>query len=260
MFADEISNLKIISVLELSWNSTNNTALPRPYHALSFRTEGNAEFIANNISEKVYEKKDIMFVPQNCGYDIKSGKNLLFCVHFLADNLPEDKLIKFSVSNGSSFEKLFASMYEKWGKKTPGYLAGVMSDFYKIISKIQINQIDKKLSSVSNSMNDAIQYIHEHFTEPDLTIHKISESISISESYFRKLFKKIYEIAPIKYINELRVEHALNLISSGYYNIYEVSEMSGFSDPKYFSTVVKKTTGLSPNEHKKNGLLRFPTE
>lgn len=251
MFANEISNLKIISVLELSWNSVNSTALPRPYHALSFRTEGNAEFISNNISTTVREKKDIIFVPQNHRYDIKSEKNHLFCIHFLADNLPENKLIKFSISNGSSFENLFASMYEKWTKKAPGYLAAVISDFYKIISKIQINQIDKKLSSVFDTMNDAIQYIHEHFTESDLTIHKISQIASISESHFRKLFKKVYGIPPVKYINKLRVDHALELINSGYYNMYEISEMAGFSDSKYFSTVVKKATGLSPYEHKK---------
>ena len=74
--------------------------------------------------------------------------------------------------------------------------------------------------------------------------------ISISEVYFRKIFKKIYKVSPNKYINNLRLEYASQLLQSGLYRIYEISELSGFTDVKYFAKCFKEKYGISPLAYK----------
>ena len=46
------------------------------------------------------------------------------------------------------------------------------------------------------------------------------------------------------------MEYAKRLLASDYYRVYEVADMAGFSDVKYFSTVFKKETGSTPSEYK----------
>ena len=250
MFADKISNIQILSIIELSWENVNKTAFPRPYHALSFRIKGNSEFVTKDNTIKV-RSKEILYVPQNIGYHLSAKDEHLICIHFLADNFNEDKIEKFIFSNYVLFENMFTSMYNQWTQKKPGYYAIILSTFYKIISKIQMQQSHIKLTSFSDNLSNALQYIHEHFTESTLTIKKIAEVSSLSESHFRRVFKNCFGVSPLRYINDMRIDFALELLASNYYKIYEISEMVGFADAKYFSIFIKKETGHSPFDYKK---------
>ncbi len=250
MFLENISNVKNLLVLDLSWEGIDKSAEPRPYHALSFRIKGNAEFTFKGEKLKA-ESNDIIFVPEGIGYHIKGKDEKLFCIHFLADGVPTDKILKFKPSNSLIFGKLFSNIFEHWIQRKSGYYVQSISDFYKIISKIQFQQSETKFITSRGDIAESVQYIHEHFTETDITIGKIAEASNLSESHFRKLFGASFGVSPLKYLNELRVAYAKELVESGYYKIYEIANMSGFADVKYFSTVLKKATGSPPSGYKK---------
>ena len=85
-----------------------------------------------------------------------------------------------------------------------------------------------------------------------MTIDILADLCGISNTYFRKIFEKEFGISPLKYINNLRLHHALELLKSGYYSVASVSLMAGFNDPNYFSSFIKKMTGYSPSYFFKN--------
>ena len=55
-------------------------------------------------------------------------------------------------------------------------------------------------------------------------------------------------VAPMRYLTELRVEKAKDLIATNTMYLSDIAPMVGFSDPLYFSRVFKKTTGIPPTE------------
>jgi AraC-like DNA-binding protein len=67
--------------------------------------------------------------------------------------------------------------------------------------------------------------------------------------YFRKIFKSIYGVSPIKYINNLKIEHARELIESQMYSISEAAFHSGYSDSSSFSRDFKKHFDMTPGEY-----------
>ena len=73
----------------------------------------------------------------------------------------------------------------------------------------------------------------------------------MSDTYFRKLFVQEHHITPQCYINRLRLEMATELLRTGYYSVSEVAERCGFNSACYFSTFIKKETGLSPLQYRK---------
>ena len=101
--------------------------------------------------------------------------------------------------------------------------------------------------SVLKNFNYALEYLHLNYTNESLTVKQLADIAYMSETYFRKIFFQNLNTTPLKYICELRLSLADELLASKYYNISAISQMCGFSDPKYFSTVYKKMRGIPPS-------------
>jgi len=246
-FLDSVISVKIISVLELSWDAGNRYAKPRPFNALSYRITGNADFIHNN---KVIHanQDDIAFVPAYYNYGLNSAAEHLYVVHFdINGNIPKEIEIFTPLNNANIFKNLFHSIYVAWSSKQTGYQYAATSLFYKIMEQLQKLYFERILFTSTQKFKYIVEYIHEHFTDSELSIAGISEMAGMSDTYIRKLFKNKFSITPQKYISNLRISYAEELLRSGYYTVEQAAEKSGFSDPKYFSTVVKKAKGLPPS-------------
>ena len=99
-----------------------------------------------------------------------------------------------------------------------------------------------------DSILEAVEYIHDHFTEDGLTVDFLAKMCGMSDTYFRKLFVKNFSLTPIDYIKSLKVNYARDLLLSGYYTVGEVSDKCGFNTINYFSSFMKKETGLTPSD------------
>ena len=107
------------------------------------------------------------------------------------------------------------------------------------------DHIEIKSESESN-FDLIVYYIDSHYTDPDISLKKISDIFSYTPKYLSKLFSKNMNMTFSGYINNLRVQHACSLIEDSVTSVSEISSACGFSDPLYFSKVFKKTTGFSP--------------
>ena len=128
--------------------------------------------------------------------------------------------------------------------------ASVLCEIFSDIYSVNRPSITKNLL-----INESVEFAIKNFSDPSLTVETLADISHISETYFRKLFREEYGISPKKYIINLRIIYAKELISMGYYTLPEVSELAGFNDYRYFSVTFKKLAGRSPSEYKM-GVLR----
>jgi DNA-binding NarL/FixJ family response regulator/AraC-like DNA-binding protein len=99
----------------------------------------------------------------------------------------------------------------------------------------------------SKKVQLAIQHIHRHYKE-DLTLDVLGEALSVSGERLRHLFKEETGRTVSDYLTWYRLEKAKELLASGNYKVYEISEMVGYKSSQYFSLVFRKSTGLTPQE------------
>lgn len=99
-------------------------------------------------------------------------------------------------------------------------------------------------------INKIIEFTEHHFTDSDLSLSSVAEQLSYNPKYISHIFKEKMGIGYSEYLRNLRVKYAISLLDHGIESIKNVSALSGFSDPLYFSSVFKKTVGKSPNEYK----------
>jgi AraC-like DNA-binding protein len=70
------------------------------------------------------------------------------------------------------------------------------------------------------------------------------------------LYQKINAITGYsikEFILDIRLKRAAKLLSESDKTISEISYMTGFVNPKYFSTIFKKHFGKTPSEYKRVG-------
>ena len=249
MFNSNKFYFKIISVLKLSWQKNTDYAKPRPYHALSLHLEGDATFTHGKDSFHI-KKNDLMYVPKDYDYTIQSNKNeTVLVIHFDIIDKNLESIETFTPINPEIFIDLFEKMHTAWYKKNVGYEYRIDSLFSKILENIAIQKF-KESHSMKKDFSSLIDYIHTNFTDPSLNVAMFASKMNISSTYLRNLFKENLNTTPLKYLNALRIQYAASLLESGYYTVEEVAELSGYNDPKYFSTLFKKETGISPIKKK----------
>ena len=95
----------------------------------------------------------------------------------------------------------------------------------------------------------AIRYIKEHYTE-NITVTDVAAHIGYSESYFGYAFKKKYKMSVSRYIRELQLAKAKDLLENTSFSVASVAGYVGFDDSNYFSALFKKYFGLSPKEYR----------
>ncbi|WHH61068.1 AraC family transcriptional regulator [Petroclostridium sp. X23] len=96
----------------------------------------------------------------------------------------------------------------------------------------------------------AIEYIHAFFSS-NISIEDICREINVSSFHFIRTFKKEIGISPHRYLLNLRIKKAEELIRMGQYSIAEVAMMCGFVSLSHFSSTFKGITGLSPREFRR---------
>ena len=104
---------------------------------------------------------------------------------------------------------------------------------------------------VSRSVAQAVDYIARNLGAEQLSLETVAEVVGKSKSYFSLLFKTEMGVTFVDYLNRARMERAGQLLTTTDMLTYEIAEKVGLSDYKYFSTVFKRYTGLSPAQYRK---------
>lgn len=96
-------------------------------------------------------------------------------------------------------------------------------------------------------------YITKNYYDADLSLKKISEEFSISESYFSYLFKTETGRNFSEYLEELRMSQALILIRETDTPLSELYSHLGYNNPNSFRRAFKKVYGDSPKAFRTSG-------
>lgn len=94
-----------------------------------------------------------------------------------------------------------------------------------------------------------IDYLHNHFQNPELSLKSVASLFFYNEKYFSSLFKQKMQVNFSQYLNDLRIRHAMEQIEAGVSSISQLAAQCGFSDPLYFTKVFKSSTGSTPTAY-----------
>ena len=215
--------------------------------AISFRFVSDAVMIGKN--NQVFQMCDhmICYVPVNYAYTRTAAKDELIVIHFQTNDYDGQEIESFVATEPGKFAVLFKKILECWDSKKVGYRHDCTAILYNILAECH-RQVQLP-HSADTRINRSVEYLQMHYRNSDLTIREIAAQSFISEVHFRKLFKEKFGMSPQKYIVQLRMKYAIDMMSAGIFTLNEIAFMSGYNDYKYFSSSFRKYKGVSPAEY-----------
>lgn len=85
----------------------------------------------------------------------------------------------------------------------------------------------------------------------NIRISALARAYHYHPSYLAELFRRETGMTPIAYLCHLRLETAQHLLLNTDAPIAVIAGQCGFSDPKYFMKVFRRTVGVTPGEYRK---------
>jgi len=119
-----------------------------------------------------------------------------------------------------------------------------------------IIEIEKKIENrrydiVISRIDKAKDIISKKYVESNFSLQDICDELYLSTSQFSYLFKEGTSQTFVEYLTSFRVEEAKKLLKLTEQKVYEIAENVGYRDPRYFSQIFKKLTGITALEYRK---------
>lgn len=239
--------LRIAGVEHMVWAGTSVSVKSRPYSALAYRIRGEAQLSSSGQQCAVHPEQ-VLYLPQELDYCAEYTDTEILVLHFVTAK-PDRRMEVFPTDGSGEIPRLFAQALRVWQSREPGSTVELMAIAYRLAAQLLESQ---KRGSLPPRFRTAVLRLNSGFRNGQLTVRALCEQSGIGETEFRRLFRTYYQKTPVQYLTELRLEYARSLIAAGT-PVEQAAYESGFSDPKYFSRVVKKHLGCTPRELRSYG-------
>ncbi len=174
-----------------------------------------------------------------------SQMDALVANHFLTKDHPV-----LDVKRSESVRQLFAEAVDASFSQHRGYQQLVAGVLGHILGIAFYQDCNKEYSSrdVTEKMTMAKSIIEAEYAT--ITPQGLAQRLSMGYSNFRRLFKEYTGFSPAKYIIELRILKAKELLSFTTQTVKEVSYSIGMENYDYFSVMFHARTGYTPSDYR----------
>lgn len=221
----------------------------RKSHGIAIFPGGERTFSFDNKKIKV-EDNTIVYFPKGCNYTI--NEKVPFDCYAINFEMPDGvsfEPFSFKTKNVNLYIESFKQAQKMQARKSAGYISKIKSELYNIIYNIQAEYSIPYTNS--EIIEPAINYIHLNYCKENISVAHLAALCGISTVHLRNTFIKKFAMSPIRYVNNLKMTRAKELLSSQFYTVSEVCFLSGYNDESHFCREFKKHFNITPSEYMK---------
>jgi transcriptional regulator GlxA family with amidase domain len=102
-----------------------------------------------------------------------------------------------------------------------------------------------------------VDYLHRELARTH-TVQSLSAHVNLSASRFRALFVAQTGMAPLRYLQRLRLRRARLLIEHTFLSVKEVMALVGYNDPSHFARDFRREHGAPPSALRRDLVTPMP--
>lgn len=157
----------------------------------------------------------------------------------------------------STISVLMHECYEEFSAREICYKLPIRANIYLMMTSLlryycgSKNELDRMIYHNVLRLRPVMDYISEHFKEK-IYIEELADMINVSADYFTKMFKESIGKTPIDYINAMRVNYSMELLTTTEMAMSDIADIIGFCNPNYFHKIFKQYIDMSPLGYRKS--------
>jgi len=105
----------------------------------------------------------------------------------------------------------------------------------------------------NNAIIRRVKEIVDDQLDQDLSLTSLADQVQVNHQYLSKLFKDITGENFSRFLTEKRIDKSRKLLLTTSLKVYEIAELCGYRNTKYFMSVFKEETGYSPGAFRNSG-------
>ena len=226
------------------------------YHIL-YITEGCCHALIDGALQKVDAGNIILYRPfEEQLYKFYAKDLPVSCyIHFsgtecekLLNELDINKSILY-VGKSHTLSELFLDMRDEYIVEKPfkkEVCSALLMRFLSHAARISKYRQDGTDIKSTKRMQEICSHMHKNYTLP-LTVEYYAKKCNLSVDRFSHAFKESVGVSPKKYMLEIKIDVALDLLKNSDLDISEISAAVGISDSNYFTKLIKRYTGHTPS-------------
>ncbi|MBR3863548.1 MAG: helix-turn-helix transcriptional regulator [Clostridia bacterium] len=215
------------------------------FYRLYYYYEGASGFVKNSEKKVKFKNRHLYLLPAYDSHELSKEPHENFGMRFMYVHISVNRFLASDIlelnikQDSAEFFILEAIMKRMESKAETVAIIDLLNSLFDALN------IDSMLYTGSgSSFYKVIKYINENLSG-DLTNDKLAEIACFQPRYFIRVFKKQFGTTPHKYIQNVRIKHAVNMLQNGK-KIAEISQRLGFSEEKSFLRFFKQYKGVSP--------------
>lgn len=217
----------------------------RATYGLSFCKSGRITYHQGE-RQYVSDRGSLVILPQGESYMLDRQEEGYFpLINFTCLAPFTREICLFSIRDAEPYYRDFEQLQRL--RLSPDSRLGQMQLLYGILHRLEMEQRKCPL------LAPAMQYMAAHYGDVGLSNALLAGRCNISEAYFRRLFTEAYQKTPHRYLLDMRLSRAKQLLCEGCLSISGIAEQCGFSSPYHFCRAFREQTGMTPtayrNEH-----------
>ena len=203
-----------------------------------------------------FENTDCLFLPELLDPILKGTKSLRmllehYLLHFNIQALVQNPARMVFHDDSGQIRHLLQLIAAESQRREAGYTALIRCYLIEILLLTMRQLDDAQVAATGQDIGALIiAYVAEHYMEP-ITLQDLAARLNYSLPYISKRFKTDVGMSFVRYLQNYRVMQGCRLLSSSNKTISEIAEIVGYHDVKFFSEVVKRITGLSPADFRR---------
>ncbi len=170
-----------------------------------------------------------------------------FCVSSVSDNPEAFTQLRSLIAH---IIKTNVDKKEGYELRTWSYVYNLMDILYRNFRLKVSTSKEKKNHRYALRISEISQLIQQHYTE-NITLKELADEIHLSVPYLSKFFVEYYGMNFLSYLNQYRLMHAVQELSTTDKNIEEIAIGSGFPNSHAFVTLFKKQYNMLPKEYRR---------
>ena len=243
-------NLDTIVATRQCWNAGQKFSRldrPRSSHGLFLLADHPARYELTDGTEFIANVGEILLLPRTARYVTtflsppgKESHPLM--INFRLTDMAGreiplgDRVIRLCKDNGS-LQTIFATASQLYINSAPARL------------KASVFEVFGSLFPIVDRDECCLSYIGRHYTD-NLNVPELARRCALSETVYRRRFRQLTGVSPVRYINQLKIDKACQMLQSGDVSTGQISEFLNFYSLPYFYKVFKEYTGMTPHQYR----------